>query len=221
METSTGQSAPEQAKEKVQQAAGQATDQARGRVTDVVTERSTDAGEQVNSAADALRQTSSQLRSSGKEAPAKVMDTVAGRIEGVGNWLRDSDGDQILHDIENLARRQPTAVIFGGVTLGFIASRLLRASSTKRYQSTTGNGSLDRYRTTGYGAGTSGASRGGTAAGGSTGVGTAGVGTGALSGSPTSGLTAEGDSVSAPTSRMGLESDPRRSASGFTPPRGA
>jgi hypothetical protein len=217
METSAGQSAPGQAKDKVQHAAGQATDQARGRVADVVTKQSTNAGEQVNSAADALRQTSSQLRESGKEAPARAMDTAAERIEGVGNWLRDSDGDQILHDVENLARRQPTAVIFGGLALGFVASRLLRASSSKRYQSTSGNGSLDRYRTTGYG--TSGRAAGGTA--GTAGRTGAGVGTGALSGSPTSGLTAEGDSVSAPTSRMGLESDVRRGEGGLTPPRGA
>lgn len=219
METSTGQTAPEQAKEKVHEVAGQASEQARTRVTDVVTQRSTDAGEQVNTAADALRQTSSQLRSSGQEAPAKAIESAAGRIEDVGNWLRDSDGDQILHDIENMARRQPTAVLFAGLALGFAASRLLRASSTKRYQSRAGNGSLDRYRTTGFdsASGTSAQTMGGPARTG-TGIGTQ---AGALSGSPTSGLTAEGDTVSAPTSRMGLESDVRRGEGGFTPPRGA
>ena len=209
METSTGQSTPDQAKEKaqeaagqVQQVAGQAKEQARTRVTDVVSQRSTTAGEQVNSAADALRQTSSQLRSSGKDAPAKAMDTLAERIESVGNWLRDSDGDQILHDIEDLGRRQPTAIMFGGLALGFAASRVLRASSSKRFEGRSGDGSLDRYRTTG-----------GNASRASAGIGTTPGAPGALSGSPTSGLTAEGGTASAPTSRMGLESDVRRDES--------
>ncbi|CAA9481314.1 MAG: hypothetical protein AVDCRST_MAG38-2041, partial [uncultured Solirubrobacteraceae bacterium] len=117
-------------------------------------------------------------------------------------------------DIESLARRQPNAVIFGGLTLGFIASRLLKASSTKRYQSsTTGTGT---YGATGYGR-QAGLPRTGTAAGSGA---AAGAGVGALSGSPTSGLTAEGDTTSAPTSRMGL-GNVGGEGEGFIPPRGA
>ncbi len=210
MGTSPGQSAPAQAKEKVQDVASGASEQARTRVADVVTQRSTDAGQQVNKTAQALRRTSSELSG----PPAKVVDAVAGRVEGLGGYLERADGDQILHDIENLARRQPNAVIFGGLTLGFIASRLLKASSTRRYQSSSvGNGT---YGASGYGrqaglpsTGTSGGS--GAAA---------GTGVGALSGSPTSGLTAEGDTTSAPTSRMGL-GNVGGEAEGFIPPRGA
>ncbi|CAA9471943.1 MAG: hypothetical protein AVDCRST_MAG65-831 [uncultured Solirubrobacteraceae bacterium] len=226
MATSPGQSAPEQAKEKVQEVASGASEQARTRVADVVTQRSTDAGQQVDKTAQALRKSSAELSG----PPAKALDTVAGRVEDLGTYLRDADGDQILHDIENLARRQPNAVIFGGLTLGFIASRLLKASSTKRYQSSSvGNGT---YGTTGYGR-QAGLPRAGTAAGtysggtpgsgsaGDTGTGSAaGAGVGALSGSPTSGLTAEGDATSAPTSRMGL-GNVGGEGEGFIPPRGA
>lgn len=220
MATNAGQSAPEQAKEKVQDAASGASEQVRTRATDVVDKRSTDAGQQVEKTAQALRKTSSQLNEQGLAAPAKVLDAVVDRIEGAGSWLQASDGDQILHDIENLARRKPSAVIFGGLTLGFVASRLLKASSTRRYQSSSvGNGTYGR---TGYGnqAGLPSAetaagrgNRGGSAA-------AAGTGVGALSGSPTSGLTAEGDSTSAPTSRMGL-GNTGGEAEGFIPPRGA
>ncbi len=218
MGTSPGQSAPEQAKEKVQDVASGATEQARTRVADVVTQRSTDAGQQVDKTAQALRRTSADLSG----PPAKALEAVAGRVEGLGGYLQRADGDQILHDIENLARRQPNAVIFGGLTLGFIASRLLKASSTKRYQSSSvGNGT---YGATGYGR-QAGLPSAGTAAGrgsaGGTGSGSAaGAGVGALSGSPTSGLTAEGDTTSAPTSRMGL-GNVGGEGEGFTPPRGA
>ena len=50
-------------------------------------------------------------------------------------WLEDSDGDQILGDVEDFARRNPWAVALGGLALGFAASRVLRASSGDRYQS--------------------------------------------------------------------------------------
>ena len=215
MGTSPGQSGPEQAKEKVQEVASGATEQARSRVTDVVTQRSTDAGQQVDKTAHALRKTSSELSG----PPAKALDAVADRVEGLGEYLQRADGDQILHDIENLARRQPNAVIFGGLTLGFIASRLLKASSSKRYQSSSaGNGT---YGSTGYGA--TGYGRQAdvpyTGAAGGSGA-AAGAGVGALSGSPTSGLTAEGDTTSAPTSRMGL-GNVGGEGEGFIPPRGA
>jgi hypothetical protein len=210
MGTSPGQSAPEQAKEKVQEVASGASEQARTRVADVVTQRSTDAGQQVDKTAQALRKTSSELSG----PPAKALDAVAGRVEGLGTYLQDADGDQILHDIENLARRQPNAVIFGGLTLGFIASRLLKASSSKRYQSSTGT--YGRYGATGYGRQADLPRTGTTAGSGAA----AGAGVGALSGSPTSGLTAEGDTTSAPTSRMGL-GNVGGEGEGFIPPRGA
>lgn len=214
MATNAGQSAPEQAKEKVQDAASGASEQARSRVTNVVDQRSTDAGQQVEKTAQALRKTSSQLTDQGLGAPAKVLDAVVDRIEGAGSYLQASDGDKILHDVESLARRQPNAVIFGGLTLGFIASRLLKASSSRRYQSkSAGTGT---YGSAGYGT-RAGLPRAGTAAGSGS---AAGAGVGALSGSPTSGLTAEGDSTSPPTSRMGL-GNVGGEGEGFIPPRGA
>ena len=225
MAANAGQSAPEQAKEKVQDAASGASEQARSRVTNVVDQRSTDAGQQVEKTAQALRKTSSQLNDQGLGAPAKVLDAVVDRIEGAGTYLQSADGDKILHDVENLARRQPNAVIFGGLTLGFIASRLLKASSSRRYQSSSvGDGTYGRtgYGSAGYGAAGYGTRGGlppaGTTAGGSGAA--AGAGVGALSGSPTSGLTAEGDTTSAPTSRMGL-GNVGGEGEGFIPPRGA
>ena len=221
MATNAGQSAPEQAKEKVQDAASGASEQARSRVTSVVDKRSTDAGQQVEKTAQALRKTSSQLTDQGLGAPAKVLDAVVDRIEGAGTYLQSADGDKILHDVENLARRQPNVVIFGGLTLGFIASRLLKASSSRRYQSSSaGNGTYGRtgYGSAGYGT-RGGLPSAGTGSGSGSGA-AAGAGVGALSGSPTSGLTAEGDSTSAPTSRMGL-GNVGGEGEGFIPPRGA
>jgi hypothetical protein len=137
-EQSTGQQAKEkmkettqQVQEKAQEARGQVGDRARQQVDT----RSTQAGEQVGSIADAMRRTGAQLRSEGKETPAKVSEQAAERAERLGGYLRDSDADRILGDIEAFARRQPWAVAAGGLVLGFIASRFLKASSSRRYES--------------------------------------------------------------------------------------
>lgn len=135
MTDSNSQSATADVKDKAQEATQQAREQARTRVSGVVDERSTQAGEQVSSTAQALRKTSEELHGQGQSAPARAVESLADRVEGVGSWLRDSDGDTLLQDVEDFARRNPTAVMFGGLALGFAASRLLRASSSRRSSS--------------------------------------------------------------------------------------
>jgi ElaB/YqjD/DUF883 family membrane-anchored ribosome-binding protein len=128
--TEATQQATQQAKETAQQAAGQA----RSRVRDEVDRRSTEAGEQATSVADAIRQSAQQLREQGKETAAKPMEQAAERVERAGSWLRDSSGDDILDGVEEFARRQPLAVVAGGAAIGFALSRMLKASSRRRYE---------------------------------------------------------------------------------------
>jgi len=140
-------STTDQAKEKVQDTAQQAAGQARGQVRQQVDRRSTEAGEQVNSTAGDIRSVAEQLREQGKEQPAKLAEQAADRAERLGGYLKNSDGDTILRDVEDFGRRQPWAVMFGGLTAGFLASRFLKASSTRRYES----GPQTRPAGTGYG----------------------------------------------------------------------
>jgi hypothetical protein len=137
------QEAAGQAKEKAQEAAGQAKEKADSKVREQVDQRSTQAGEQVTSTADDLRSVGEQLRSQGKDTPAKFAEQAAERTERLGSYLRDSDSDKILSDVEDFARRQPWAVVAGGLALGFAASRFLKASSSDRYR-TSQNDSADR-----------------------------------------------------------------------------
>jgi len=131
----------EQAQEKAQQVkdqagqqARQAAGQARGQLRDQVDQRSTQAGERVTQQASDLRTVAEQLREQGKEGPAKVAEQVAQRTERAGSYLTESDADRILGDVEDFARRNPWAVALGGLALGFTASRVLKASSSQRYQ---------------------------------------------------------------------------------------
>ena len=140
--------AADQARETVGQAADQArekaseaADEARGRVRDQVDERSTRLGGQVESTASDLRTVGEELRKQGKDTPAKLADQAADRSERVGRYLSESDADRILGDVEDFARRQPWAVVAGGLALGFAASRFLKASSGERYRARqTGSG---------------------------------------------------------------------------------
>jgi hypothetical protein len=129
-DTARTDSAADQAREKAQEVGSQARD----RVREQVDQRSTQAGEQAGSTAQALRQASDRLRQDGNEPVAKGMERVADRVESAGSWLRDSDGDAILRDVEDFGRRNPLAVVAGGLALGFAASRLLKASSRSRYE---------------------------------------------------------------------------------------
>jgi gas vesicle protein len=128
-------STTEQAKEKVQETAQQAAGQARGQLSQQVDQRSTQAGEQVSSTADDVRSVAQQLREQGKEQPAKLAEQAADRAQRLGDYLKQSDGDTILRDVEDFGRRQPWAVMFGGLAVGFLASRFLKASSSRRYES--------------------------------------------------------------------------------------
>ena len=141
-----------------QEKAGQAADQARTKVREQVDQRSTQIGEQISSNAGDARSVADELRKQGKDGPARLADQAADRAEKVGNWLTEADGDRILRDVEDFGRRNPWAAAVGGLAIGFMASRLLKASSSRRYQSSYGNGSYSSgaYGGASYGGGTPG-----------------------------------------------------------------
>lgn len=142
--TATGGSTTDQARDKAQDVGAQAKEkaqeagaQARSRVRDEVDRRSTDAGHQAGSAAQALRDASGRLRQDGNEPVARGIEQVADRVDRAGSWLREADGDRILRDVEDFGRRNTLAVVAGGLAIGFAASRLLKASSRNRYESSS------------------------------------------------------------------------------------
>ena len=124
-------STTDQAKEKAQEGA----QQVKRSVRDQVDQRSTQVGERVGSTAGDIRTVGEELRKQGKDQPAKLAEQAAQRAESLGDYLRRSDGDTILRDVEDFGRRQPWGVIAGGLVLGFAASRFLKASSSRRYES--------------------------------------------------------------------------------------
>ena len=135
------QSATEQAKDKMQEAGGDVRRQAGRKAQEVraqagegarrqLDDRSTQAGEQVTSTADALRRVGGQLRQEGKTETADYAERAAEPVERLGRYLTEADGDRLLRDAEDFARRRPWVAVLGGATLGFLAARFIKASST-------------------------------------------------------------------------------------------
>jgi ElaB/YqjD/DUF883 family membrane-anchored ribosome-binding protein len=131
--SSGSQSSVEQVKEQVQDVAQQAKGKTREQLRTQVSDRSTQAGDQLISAAQAMRRTSDQLREEGNEKMAEIVETLVRRGERVGGYLRAADGDKILRDVENFGRKQPWLMVGGSAVVGFLTSRFMKASSSSRY----------------------------------------------------------------------------------------
>jgi hypothetical protein len=137
-------SSRDDAKAEVQQRAAEAKDQAKEKAQEVgkraqsalrdqLDSRSTEVGHKVTSTAGDVGAVGDELRRQGKETPARLADQVAERGERVGRYLQEADADRIVADVEDFGRRQPVAMLAGGLLLGFAAARFLKASSRDRY----------------------------------------------------------------------------------------
>ena len=135
--------------QQIQEKASEAKQNTRERVRQEVDTRSAQTGRQMTKTGSALRQTAQQLRGDQQEQQAKVLEAVADRTERLGSYLSRADGDQILHDVERMARQRPWLVAGAGTVLGFLAARFTKASSARRYEA-GGNGSRPATSSVGY-----------------------------------------------------------------------
>jgi len=152
-QTGQTQEVADQAREKVGEAAEQAKEtaqnvasQAQDRVRQQVDQRSTEVGERVGGTASDIRSVGEELEKQGKDGPAKLAQQAAERVDRAGSYLRESDADRILSDVEDFGRRRPWAVLAGAAIAGLAAARFLKASSRERYSSRQGNGAATRSR---------------------------------------------------------------------------
>ena len=131
-------SATDQAKEQVQEVAQRAQDaagEAQAKLRDQIDARSTQLGGQVAATALALRSGADELHRQGNESAGDAAQRAAALAERFGAYLQASDANRILADAEDVARRNPWAVVVGGVVAGAAAARFLKASSSRRYES--------------------------------------------------------------------------------------
>jgi ElaB/YqjD/DUF883 family membrane-anchored ribosome-binding protein len=123
------------AKEKARDIAGQAREharaaagQAKGKAAAQVDERSTQIGQQIGTQAQSLDGVAEELRSQGKDGPAKIAEQAGERVRSVGNYLEQTDGESLVQAAADAARENPAAAAAVGAAAGFAAGRLLKAS---------------------------------------------------------------------------------------------
>jgi hypothetical protein len=129
-----GEELVSEAQTQVQEKTHELRGEAGGRVREQVDQRSTQAGQQVRAVGAALRQSSERLRTEGKDGPATVVEQIGRRADDVGGYLERANADRLLGDVEDFARRRPWLVGAVALAAGFATSRLLKASSTRRYE---------------------------------------------------------------------------------------
>jgi hypothetical protein len=98
-----------------------ATSTMRDRVGEALDRVATPVGRALSSAADTLQPDA-------EGASEGLADRVAKALRTSGDYLIRADGDRIVEDAEDVARRRPGAVAAGALVVGFTTSRLLRRS---------------------------------------------------------------------------------------------
>jgi len=150
----------------VRETAQNAVNQGKSLLGKQVDERTTQIGQQIGSVAQELRNVGDQLRQSGPVGlAAGYVDQAAELVDRFGGYLQDADSEQLMTDLEAIARKNPWGIAAGALLLGFAASRFLKTSAARRYRgydedasASYGGGSSYGAGNTGYGGGTYGGS---------------------------------------------------------------
>ena len=124
----------DQAKDVVSAQATEVAEHGRGMVREQLSQRSTELGDRVGSASQTLRRVAEQSRVDGNDQQARLVEQAADRGERLSAYLTRADGEQMLAEAEDFARRQPWVIAGAGLAVGLVVARALKASSGTRYQ---------------------------------------------------------------------------------------
>ena len=128
----TAQKKTEQAAATAQEQASELQSKASGAVAQQIGDRASQLSGQLTGTASDIREIGQHLRSQDNAAAAHVADLAAQRVDDVGNYLSGKSGDELLNDLEDLARRRPWLAAFGAAAAGFGVARVLSSSQRER-----------------------------------------------------------------------------------------
>jgi len=120
--------------EKGQEIAGRAVDQARTQITSQLSTQKDQLAGSIDGIAHALRTTGSQLHDNNQANLTPLVDRAADMIEGFSGYLREHDLEDLVVDVESMARRNPGVFLGATFALGFVMARFLKSSSDRAYQ---------------------------------------------------------------------------------------
>jgi ElaB/YqjD/DUF883 family membrane-anchored ribosome-binding protein len=118
----------DQAREQASALAGQAQEKVR-QTLDEQKERGV--GE-LSSLAQAVRQTSQQLRNQDKPGMAQYVDRAAEQMDRMIDYVDSRNVSELLEEAELFARRHPEGFLGGAFVLGLVAGRFIKSSKERR-----------------------------------------------------------------------------------------
>jgi ElaB/YqjD/DUF883 family membrane-anchored ribosome-binding protein len=110
-----------------QQASG-LLNQVRQKATSQLNEQKARATDSLDSVAEAVRQSTRQLRDQQFDTVAQVVERAADQIERLTNHLRERDLNELVAEAQQFARQQPAMFIGSSFAAGLLAARFIKAS---------------------------------------------------------------------------------------------
>ena len=96
------------------------------------------ATEGVSSVAQAVRQSTQQLRDNKHETIAQYMEQAVDRVEQFADQLKEKDVNELMRDAQQFARRNPALFVGAAFGVGVVAARFLKSSSRNTATTSTG-----------------------------------------------------------------------------------
>ncbi len=91
-------------------------------------------GSNLSQTARDLEQISARLNERGTiSIAADLADRAALYVDRAGRYLQDGNSDRFIGDVEAFSRERPWAVAASAVVLGFVAARIVKSSSARRF----------------------------------------------------------------------------------------
>lgn len=118
----------------VERRADQAAGEGKAKLAEQLDRGTSRIGSETRSLATTLRRSGEQLADErGDNEAAQLTRSLATQLEQAGAYLERTRGGELLEDAERFARRRPWLVAGSAALAGLVASRLLKASSDRRY----------------------------------------------------------------------------------------
>ncbi len=109
---------------------------ATGRVKSAMNEQKTAGADYLGTIAGAVQRAAGEFDGAVPQA-AQYIRQAAGQIESVANAVRERDMRELMGEVQEFARRQPTLFFGGAVVLGFAALRFFKSSAPSSRQGTS------------------------------------------------------------------------------------
>lgn len=113
---------------------GPIAEQVKDQASAVAQQQMTSAAEGLDSAAGAVNAVGDRLRENNLGELSQYTDVAAEQIEKLATWLRTTTPEEIAHDIEDFAKKQPAVFVAGALALGLIGVRFLRSTGQDHNQ---------------------------------------------------------------------------------------